>query len=152
MFSARRILAVGLCMFLCCTAREVYAQRYKLDLRIDIPLIGLGAAVTFAGLLKRSELPACAHYDSAASATVAPLALTAIDTRFEGIVAEVIVLAEAILLTQLITQLTAGAVLSLCTGVATVLSGAHFWTDIMAGAVAGSAIGALVPLMHVRFD
>lgn len=234
-----RALTLGVCLLLSSAA---HAQTYKLDLQVDIPLIALGAAVSFAGLLKRSELPACApncdtsslnaldrtavHYASAGGATlgdimlpvllVAPLVLTAIDTHFEGIFAEVVVLAEAVLLTQMMTQLTkfavqrnspplysgddnhpllrdfdatrsffsahtattcsaaamftvgyflrhpndpmrfvvlaASAALALGTGVAMVLSGAHFWTDVMAGAVAGSAIGALVPIMHVPFD
>jgi len=37
-------------------------------------------------------------------------------------------------------------------GVCRVLAGEHFWTDAAAGAVAGSAFGALVPALHLRGD
>jgi membrane-associated phospholipid phosphatase len=35
-------------------------------------------------------------------------------------------------------------------GVCRVLAGVHFWTDVIAGAVAGGAFGALVPVLHLR--
>jgi len=35
-------------------------------------------------------------------------------------------------------------------GVSQVLAGEHFWTDIMVGAVAGSAVGLLIPHLHLR--
>jgi membrane-associated phospholipid phosphatase len=35
-------------------------------------------------------------------------------------------------------------------GVCRVLGGVHFWTDVIAGALAGGAIGALVPVLHLR--
>jgi len=35
-------------------------------------------------------------------------------------------------------------------GVCRVLAGAHFWTDVIAGAVAGSAFGVLTPALHLR--
>jgi hypothetical protein len=33
-----------------------------------------------------------------------------------------------------------------------VLAGEHFWTDAIAGAVAGGAFGALTPALHLRGD
>lgn len=45
----------------------------------------------------------------------------------------------------LATHLMAGA-----TGVTRVLAGRHFWTDVIAGAVAGSATGFLVTYLHLR--
>jgi membrane-associated phospholipid phosphatase len=37
-------------------------------------------------------------------------------------------------------------------GVCRVLAGEHFWTDAIAGAVAGGAFGALTPALHLRGD
>jgi hypothetical protein len=41
-------------------------------------------------------------------------------------------------------------VLAVGTGVSQVLAGEHFWTDVMVGAVVGSAMGVLVPHLHLR--
>jgi len=44
----------------------------------------------------------------------------------------------------------AGLAASTMVGACRVLAGRHFWTDVIAGAVAGSAVGVLVPRMHLR--
>lgn len=215
---------------------------FHLDLRVDVPLIALGAAVSVGGLLKRSELPACApncdamslnaldrsaiHYQSSAAAIaanvflpvllIAPVVLNVLDGPWKEVLSTIVVMTEALMLTQAVTQLTkfsvnryspalysgnpehpslhdfdatrsffsahtsstfcvtssftvsywlrhpndpvrfvvlgASALLSLATGAFTVFAGQHFWTDVAAGAIAGTAVGALVPLTHVRFD
>jgi membrane-associated phospholipid phosphatase len=44
-----------------------------------------------------------------------------------------------------------GIGLSLAVGMLKVFAGAHFWSDIGAGAIVGSSIGVLVPMAHVKF-
>ncbi len=44
----------------------------------------------------------------------------------------------------------AGALLSLGVGILKIFAGYHFVTDIVAGALVGAGVGALVPLLHVR--
>lgn len=41
-----------------------------------------------------------------------------------------------------------GLGLASVTGVARVAAGKHFWTDVLAGAVAGASIGVLIPALH----
>jgi membrane-associated phospholipid phosphatase len=242
-----RILSgLALVFCICGVAPRAQAQSdgglYRVDLRIDLPLIALGGAVSIGGLLQRSELPACAphcdastlnaldrsaiHFRSSGAALAAtlmlpvlligPLVLSVLDGPWNEVVDTVIVMTEALALTQTITQLTkfsvnryspalfsgdpdhpslhdfdttrsffsahtsstfsvttaftvsywlrhphnpmrfvvlgASVLLSLTTGFFTVMAGQHFWTDVAAGAVAGAAVGALVPFAHVRFD
>lgn len=212
---------------------------YKLDLRIDIPVVALSAAVSFGALLKRSQLPACApncdgsglnfldrpviRYHSHASSLTAdimvavmlaaPVLLDAFDARFQAWMKDVFIMGEALLATQAVAQLTkfsvqrytpvlfagdpnrralhdvdatrsffsahaasaaavttaftmtywlrhphdpwrivvlvAGAALSFATGAFKVFAGEHFWTDVIAGSVAGAATGVLVPVLHM---
>jgi membrane-associated phospholipid phosphatase len=44
-----------------------------------------------------------------------------------------------------------GIGLSLAVGVLKVLAGAHFWSDVGAGAIVGGSIGVLVPMAHLEF-
>jgi membrane-associated phospholipid phosphatase len=215
---------------------------YTLDLHVDLPLFGIGAAVGLAGLLESAPLPACApacpstninaldrtalHFRSDASGTAAdimlaallvmPVVLDAFDSdSFTAWFKDTFVIAQTLMLTQGITQLTKfavdrnspalydrdpslaalrdsdasrsffsahtasafavttaftvtywkrhpkdpmrfvvlalGAVLSLTTGTLKVLAGAHFWTDIGAGAVLGASMGVLVPTLHTSW-
>ncbi len=41
-----------------------------------------------------------------------------------------------------------GLSLASVTGVARVEAGKHFWTDVLAGAAVGAAVGLLVPVLH----
>jgi hypothetical protein len=215
---------------------------YQLDLRIDIPVVALSAAISLGALLKRSELPACApscnsaalnfldrpviHYHSHASSVAAdimvtlmltvPVILDAFDARFQPWMKDVFIMGEALFATQAVAQLTkfsveryspvlysgdpnrlalhdfdatrsfysahaasaaavttaftmtywlrhphdpwrfvvlvAGAALSFATGAFKVAAGEHFWTDVIAGSVAGAATGVLVPVLHIASD
>lgn len=44
----------------------------------------------------------------------------------------------------------AGLAAAAAVGACRVAGGEHFWTDVLAGAAAGGAIGALVPALHLR--
>ena len=44
----------------------------------------------------------------------------------------------------------AGMLLSIGVGVLKIIAGYHFVTDVLAGALVGAGVGALVPFMHVR--
>jgi membrane-associated phospholipid phosphatase len=43
-----------------------------------------------------------------------------------------------------------GLALSIGIGILKVLAGYHFWTDIAAGALVGTSVGALTPFLHLR--
>ncbi|HEX4352029.1 MAG TPA: phosphatase PAP2 family protein [Polyangiales bacterium] len=47
--------------------------------------------------------------------------------------------------------LGAGIGLSLAVGILKVLAGAHFWSDVGAGALVGGSVGVLVPMAHIKF-
>ena len=46
--------------------------------------------------------------------------------------------------------LGSGLLLGVAVGLLKVEAGYHFWTDIAAGALVGTGIGTLVPLLHAR--
>jgi membrane-associated phospholipid phosphatase len=225
----------------CLAHSTVSAQSpYTLDLPIDIPLLGLGAASSVAGFVGNKDLPICApycpsseinvidrnaihfHSDAAGAAAdyllpvlfVVPAVLDAFDSHMHGWWTDIFIFVQTVLLTEAIGQMTKfavhrdspalyggqpsttavhdsdaarsffsthtasafavttsftvtywlrhpddpmrfiilalGAALSLTTGVLKVAAGAHFWTDVAAGAVVGASMGVLVPLLHVR--
>ena len=47
--------------------------------------------------------------------------------------------------------LATGEALALDVGLLKIHAGYHYWTDIAAGALVGSSVGALVPLLHQRW-
>jgi membrane-associated phospholipid phosphatase len=47
--------------------------------------------------------------------------------------------------------LGAGIALSLAVGILKILAGAHFWSDVGAGALVGGSVGVLVPMAHIKF-
>jgi membrane-associated phospholipid phosphatase len=210
---------------------------YRLDLRVDLPVLALGAAGSTLALVEvppAACLPDCepeginaldrmvlGNYSETAhtiadvgviAMLLAPPLLNAFDSGGDGWATDTVVYAEALVLTQALTQIVkfavrrpaplvydpevpaqaqrsrdasrsffsghtsmafaaasaytttfwlrhpdspmrwvvlgSGLVLGLAIGVLKVEAGYHFWTDIAAGALAGSAIGVLVPMLH----
>jgi membrane-associated phospholipid phosphatase len=132
----RSHLAGCLVVWLTTSATASADSPYKLDLPVDIPILVLGGAVGFAGFIESSPLPTCApacspshinaldrtaiHFKSNASGAAAdvllalaltvPVVLDGIDTGTKGWFDDTFVFAQALLLTQGITQLTKFAV------------------------------------------
>lgn len=241
----RRLFGLGwaVALFVLSAGRVDAQTPYDVDLRLDLPVLGLAMSIGAAGLLEMDSTPACAphcsskginfldrtaiHFksDSAGLAAdvllytllAAPLLLDTIDSpTFHDWLVDTLIVVQSFALTQTVAQLTkfafqryspslyagdesvtavhdkdaarsfisahtasafsvataytvtywlkhpndpmrfvilaVGAALSLTTGVLKVLAGAHFWTDVVAGAAAGLSVGVLVPILHLALD